>query len=62
MQCEMVFQVVHLKIYFLIRFLFDHNEISMANANIAALYVGSHRILKNITFLFRVILHCTSGA
>ena len=38
-----VLRVVHLKIYFLIRFWSDHNEISMANANIAALYVGSLR-------------------
>ena len=36
--------VVHFKIHFLIRFWSDHNMISMANANIDALYVGSLRI------------------
>ena len=47
MQCEMVFWgYVHLKIHFLIRFWSDHNEISMANANIDALYVKSLRIKK----------------
>ena len=62
MQCENgVLRVVHLKIHFLIRFRSDHNGISRANANIDAVYVGSLRI-KNITLLFRVILHCTSGA
>ena len=39
-----VLRVVHLHIHFLIRFWSDHNEISMANANIDALYVGSLRI------------------
>ena len=33
-----------LKIHFLLCFLFDYNDISMANANIDALYVGSLRI------------------
>ena len=39
-----VLRVVHLKIHFLIRFWSDHNEISIANANIDTLYVGSLRI------------------
>ena len=44
-------RVVHLKIHFLIRFWSDHNEISMANSNIDALYVGSLRIKHHISFL-----------
>ena len=48
-------------IHFLIRFWSDHNNISMANANIDALYAGSLRI-KKIMFLYGVILHFIRGA
>ena len=37
-------RVVSFKIHFLTCFSFDHNQISMANANIDALYNGSFRI------------------
>ena len=47
-----VLRVVHLKIHFLLRLWSDHNEISMANANIDALYVGSLRI-KILHFFFK---------
>ena len=39
-----------LKLHFLLCFSSDHNEISMANANIDVLYVGSLRI--EISHLF----------
>ena len=45
-----VLRVVPFKIYFLIRFLSDHNEIAMGNANIYALYAGSLRI--KISYFF----------
>ena len=45
-----VLMVVPFKIHFLIRFWSDYNEISMANANIDALYTGSLRI--KISYLF----------
>ena len=42
MQCEMFFlRVAPFKIHFLIHFWSHHNTISMANANINALYAGS---------------------
>ena len=55
MQCDLSFirnnamlngvlRVVTFKIYFLTCFSSDHNKISMANANIDALYAGSLRI------------------
>ena len=39
-----VLRVVPFKIHLLTCFLSDHNKISMANANIDALYAGSLRI------------------
>ena len=39
-----VLRVVSFKIHFLTCVLSDHNKISMANANIDALYAGSLRI------------------
>ena len=39
-----VLRVVSLKINFLIRFWYDHNNISMANTNMNVFYAGSLRI------------------
>ena len=51
MQCEMVFlRVVSFNIYFLIRFSSDHTEISMASANIDALYACSLKIQVSYFF------------
>ena len=57
---NVVLMVVSFKIHFLICSSFDHDKISMANANIDTLYAGSLRIKKSIC-LFRVILHFISG-
>ena len=57
----LILMVVSFNINCLIRFWSDLNEISMANANVNALYAGSFRI-KPSYFLFRVILHFISGA
>ena len=45
-----VLRVVHFKINFLLRFWSDYYEISMASANIDALYVGSLKIKIYISF------------
>ena len=45
-----VLRVVSFKIYFLIRLWSDHNEISVANANIDMPYAGSLRI--KISYFF----------
>ena len=59
---------MHLKIHFLLRLKSDLNEISMANANIDALYVGnlrikiSHFFPSNFTFYkwcVTKVAHCT---
>ena len=44
--------VVPFKIHFLIHFGSDHDEISMAIANINALYASSLRIKKSYFFFF----------
>ena len=51
-QCNVnwCFEGSALQDYFLIRFLSDHNEISMANANIDALYAASLRIRVSYFF------------
>ena len=50
-----VLRVVPFKIDFLIRFWSDHNEISMGNANIDALYAGSLKI--KISYLFSELFY-----
>ena len=50
-----------MEMHFCICFLSDHNEISMADANIDALYASCLRIENNI-FLIRIILHFICGA
>ena len=50
-----------LDINFLISFLLEHNAISMANANIGALYTASLRV-KTSYFFLEYFFHFTSGA
>ena len=65
-----VLRVVTFKIHFLTCFSSNHNKISMANANIVALYAGSLRLKiayfspKNFTFYKRCetkVAHCIAG-
>ena len=50
-----VLRVVPFKFHFLIRFWFDHDETSMDNANINALYAGSLRIKYLISLMSNFI-------